>query len=173
MMELGMIGLGRMGTGLTERLTRAGHRVVGYDPDEAARRRVEERGASSAASLEELVAALSPPRAVWLMVPAGAVTDKSVDALSALLAPGDTLVDGGNSNYTDTLRRAAALAARQIDLVDAGTSGGVWGLEEGYSLMIGGAEAVVERLRPVFESLAPAKGRGWGRVGPVGAGHFC
>ena len=172
MTEIGMVGLGRMGANMAERVARAGHRVVGFDPDAAARQRVVERGAEAALSLEALVAALAPPRAVWLMVPAGAITDKSVDALSTLLSAGDTVIDGGNSNYQDTLRRAAALADRQIHLVDCGTSGGVWGLAEGYSLMIGGDPAVVDRLRPIFEALAPAADRGWGRVGPVGAGHF-
>ena len=172
MTEIGMVGLGRMGANMAERVARAGHRVVGFDPDAAARQRVVERGAEAALSLEALVAALAPPRALWLMVPAGAITDKSVDALSTLLSAGDTVIDGGNSNYQDTLRRAAALADRQIHLVDCGTSGGVWGLAEGYSLMIGGDPAVVDRLRPIFEALAPAADRGWGRVGPVGAGHF-
>ena len=172
MMELGMIGLGRMGANMAERLARAGHRVVGYDPDAAARERIHAKGAEAVLSLDALVAALAPPRAVWLMVPAGEVTDKSITQLSPLLAAGDTLIDGGNSNYQDTLRRAAALAGRRIHLVDCGTSGGIWGLAEGYSLMIGGEEAVVERLRPIFEALAPARDRGWGRVGPVGAGHF-
>jgi 6-phosphogluconate dehydrogenase len=172
MTEIGMVGLGRMGANMAERVARAGHRVVGFDPDAAARQRVVERGAQAVTSLDELVAALAPPRAVWLMVPAGAITDKSIDALSSLLSAGDTVIDGGNSNYHDTLRRAAALADRQIHLVDCGTSGGVWGLKEGYSLMIGGDPAVVDRLRPIFEALAPARDRGWGRVGPVGAGHF-
>jgi 6-phosphogluconate dehydrogenase len=172
MTEIGMVGLGRMGANMAERVARAGHRVVGFDPDAAARQRASERGAEAALSLEALVAALAPPRAVWLMVPAGDITDKSVAALSSLLAAGDTVIDGGNSNYQDTLRRAAALAERQIHLVDCGTSGGIWGLAEGYSLMIGGDPAVVERLRPIFEALAPARDRGWGRVGPVGAGHF-
>ena len=137
-MELGMIGLGRMGANMTERLVRGGHRVIGFDPNPEARARVEGRGAGSAASLEALVGRLEIPRAVWLMVPAGDVTDRSVAALAQLLAEGDTLVDGGNSNYKDTLRRAALLAARRIHYVDCGTSGGVWGLAEGYSMMIGG-----------------------------------
>jgi 6-phosphogluconate dehydrogenase len=123
-------------------------------------------------SLQALVAALPAPRAVWMMVPAGAITDSTVETLSGLLAAGDTLIDGGNSNYKDTLRRAAQLASKGIAYVDAGTSGGVWGLEEGYSLMVGGDEAVVGRLRPIFETLAPAPDAGWGRVGPVGSGHF-
>jgi 6-phosphogluconate dehydrogenase len=113
-----------------------------------------------------------PVRALWMMVPAGAVTDTTIHTLLPLLTAGDTLIDGGNSNYKDTLHRAKMLAEKDIHYVDAGTSGGVWGLEQGYSLMIGGDEAVVERLRPIFETLAPARDRGWGRVGPVGSGHF-
>jgi 6-phosphogluconate dehydrogenase len=171
-MELAMIGLGRMGANMAQRLLRGGHRVVGFDPAEAARKLIEEKGAQSAASLEALVSKLKAPRVVWLMVPAGAITDSTITALTPLLSSGDTLIDGGNSNYRDTQRRAQALAQRQIHYVDSGTSGGVWGLAEGYSLMIGGDEAVIERLRPIFETLAPAPDRGWGRVGAVGSGHF-
>jgi len=171
-MELAMIGLGRMGANMAQRLLRGGHRVIGFDPAEAARRLIEEKGAQSAASLEELVAKLHAPRVLWLMVPAGAITDSTITALTPLLSPRDTLIDGGNSNYRDTQRRAAAVAGRQIHYVDSGTSGGVWGLAEGYSLMIGGDEAVVERLRPIFETLAPAPTQGWGRVGAVGSGHY-
>jgi 6-phosphogluconate dehydrogenase len=171
-MELGMVGLGRMGANMTLRLVRGGHRVVGFDPKPDARKRIEAQGAAPAVSLEALVAGLSAPRTLWLMVPAGAVTERSVAALSLLLAAGDTLVDGGNSNYKDTLRRAALLAERRIHYVDCGTSGGVWGLDEGYSLMVGGEEAVVERLRPILETLAPAPDRGWGCVGPVGSVDF-
>ncbi len=171
-MELGMIGLGRMGANMTQRLVRGGHRVVGFDPNPQARAAVERNGAESAASLQALVSALAPPRVVWMMVPAGEATDGTIEALQPLLTAGDTLVDGGNSNYKDTMRRAKALGAQRIQYVDSGTSGGIWGLEEGYSLMIGGEEAAVERLRPVFETLAPAPDRGWGRVGPAGAGHF-
>jgi 6-phosphogluconate dehydrogenase len=171
-MELGMVGLGRMGANMARRLLRGGHKVVGFDPNEEARRQLEQAGGGSASSLEALVAALPAPRAVWMMVPAGAITDGTVETLSGLLAPGDTLIDGGNSNYKDTLRRAKQLASRNVAYVDAGTSGGVWGLEQGYSLMVGGDEQVVERLRPVLETLAPAPDRGWGRVGPVGSGHF-
>ena len=167
-----MIGLGRMGANMAERLLRGGHRVVGFDPDPAARARLEQKGAVAAASLSDLVAKLPAPRTVWMMVPAGAITDQTVTGLEALLAADDTVIDGGNSNYHDTVRRAAALAPRGIHYVDAGTSGGVWGLEEGYSLMIGGAVEIVERLRPIFATLAPAADRGWGRVGPVGSGHF-
>jgi 6-phosphogluconate dehydrogenase len=171
-MELGMIGLGRMGANMAERLLRGGHRVVGFDPNAQARASLEAKGAASAGSLEELVAKLPTPRTLWLMVPAGAITDQTIEKLLPLLAPGDALVDGGNSNYKDTQRRAAQAAARKIDYVDSGTSGGIWGLAEGYSLMIGGDKAAVERLTPIFQTLAPAKDSGWGHVGPVGSGHY-
>jgi 6-phosphogluconate dehydrogenase len=171
-MELGMVGLGRMGANMTARLVRGGQRVIGFDPKPEARQRIEEEGAESAASLEALVAGLAAPRTLWLMVPAGEITDGSLAALTPLLSAGDTIVDGGNSNYRDTLRRAARLAERRIHFVDCGTSGGIWGLERGYALTIGGDQAAVERLRPIFEVLAPAPDRGWGRVGPVGSGHF-
>jgi 6-phosphogluconate dehydrogenase len=170
-MDLGMLGLGRMGANMAERLTRGGHRVVGYDRDPAARLALTERGAGTADSLDALVASLRPPRAVWLMVPAG-VVDAVLDDLASKLDEGDVVIDGGNSNYRETLRRAAALRDRGWHYVDVGTSGGVWGLEEGYSLMVGGEQDTVERLRPLFETLAPAPDRGWGRVGPVGSGHF-
>jgi 6-phosphogluconate dehydrogenase len=171
-MEIAMIGLGRMGANMAQRLMRGGHAVVGYDPADAARALLEKSGAKTAASLEQMVAKLQAPRAVWLMVPAGEITDSTIANLVPLLAAGDTIIDGGNSNYRDTQRRAAMTAQRKIQYVDSGTSGGIWGLAEGYSLMIGGDEAVVERLRPIFETLAPAKDQGWGRVGPVGAGHY-
>jgi 6-phosphogluconate dehydrogenase len=171
-MELGMIGLGRMGANMTERLVRGGHRVVGFDPNAQARQRVTGKGADCVASLEALVAMLKPSRALWMMVPAGAVTDTTIDALLPLLEAGDTLIDGGNSNYKDTLRRAKTFAEKDIHYIDSGTSGGVWGLDQGYSLMVGGDAAAVEHLRPIFATLAPAHDRGWGRVGPVGSGHF-
>jgi 6-phosphogluconate dehydrogenase len=171
-MEIGMIGLGRMGANMTERLVKGGHRVIGFDPKPEARAQVEDKGAESAGSLDVLVARLKTPRALWMMVPAGSITDATVTALLPLLAAGDVLVDGGNSNYKDTLRRSNAAADKKIGYVDCGTSGGVWGLAEGYSMMVGGDEAVVQRLKPVFETLAPAPDRGWGRVGPVGSGHF-
>jgi 6-phosphogluconate dehydrogenase len=171
-MEIAMIGLGRMGANMAQRLMRGGHTVVGYDPAAAARALLEKNGAQTAASLEQMVAKLKAPRTVWLMVPAGEITDNTITSLVPLLAAGDTIIDGGNSNYRDTQRRAALVAQRKIEYVDSGTSGGVWGLAEGYSLMIGGDEAVVERLRPIFETLAPAKDQGWGRVGPVGSGHY-
>ena len=171
-MELGMIGLGRMGANMAERLLRGGHRVIGFDPNADARARLEAKGAASATSLEDLVAKLPAPRTLWLMVPAGAITDQTIETLLPLLAAGDALIDGGNSNYKDTQRRATLAAARKIDYVDSGTSGGIWGLAEGYSLMIGGDKAAVERLTPIFQTLAPAKDSGWGRVGPVGSGHY-
>jgi 6-phosphogluconate dehydrogenase len=171
-MELGMIGLGRMGGNMARRLLRGGHAVVGFDPGAEARKALEGDGGRTADSLQALVAALPAPRVLGMMVPAGKITDGTVEALAGLLAPGDVVVDGGNSNYRDTLRRAEALAGKRIGYVDCGTSGGVWGLDEGYSLMVGGDKAVVDPLRPIFETLAPAKDAGWGHVGPVGAGHF-
>ncbi len=167
-----MIGLGRMGANMAQRLMRGGHRVIGFDPSDAARKLIESKGAESAATLELTVVKLQAPRTIWLMVPAGEITDGTINALKVLLARGDTLIDGGNSNYRDTQRRARSLAELGIHYVDSGTSGGVWGLEEGYSLMIGGDEAVVERLRPIFAALAPAPDRGWARVGAVGSGHY-
>jgi 6-phosphogluconate dehydrogenase len=171
-MELGMIGLGRMGANMAERLLRGGHRVVGFTRNADTRRLAADKGVVPAASLEALVNELNAPRAVWLMVPAGEPVDQTIAALLPHLAPGDVIIDGGNSNYKDTQRRAQMLAASQIHYVDAGTSGGVWGLRNGYSIMVGGDEQVIERLRPIFEALAPAPDRGWGRVGPSGAGHF-
>ncbi|MFI4970050.1 MAG: phosphogluconate dehydrogenase (NAD(+)-dependent, decarboxylating) [Lysobacterales bacterium] len=171
-MELGMIGLGRMGANMAQRLVHGGHRVVGFDPKPEARKAVEDNGAESATALDALVAKLKAPRVLWMMVPAGKITDDTVTALLPLLGAGDTVIDGGNSNYKDTLRRAKACADKRIQYVDCGTSGGVWGLAEGYSMMIGGDSAAVEGLRPIFETLAPGKDQGWGRVGPVGSGHF-
>jgi 6-phosphogluconate dehydrogenase len=171
-LQLGMIGLGRMGANMAERLMRGGHAAVGFDPKPEARTALEAKGAASANSIADLVAALPVPRVVWLMVPSGEITDGTLAGLLPLLAAGDTVVDGGNSNYKDTMRRAAQFAAKKVDYIDCGTSGGVWGLAEGYSMMIGGDEKAVERLRPIFETLAPARDSGWGHVGPVGSGHF-
>jgi 6-phosphogluconate dehydrogenase len=171
-MEIGMIGLGRMGGNMAQRLIRGGHRVVGFARDPGTLSRLEEKGMVPATTLEALAAALDAPKAIWLMIPAGGPVDEMIASLLPLLAPDDVLIDGGNSNYKDTQRRARMLEPHRIHYVDAGTSGGVWGLENGYSLMVGGEEAVTERLRPVFETLAPASDKGWGRVGPSGAGHF-
>jgi 6-phosphogluconate dehydrogenase len=171
-MELGMIGLGKMGANMAERLIRGGHRVVGYDRTQESLERAAEKGIVAVDSLEALVGELSAPRAVWVMVPAGAPVDENIEALLGLLAEDDVILDGGNSNYKDTQKRAAMVGDRGLHYVDVGTSGGVWGLDEGYSMMIGGPEEAVERLRPIFETLAPAADKGWGRVGPSGAGHF-
>ncbi len=171
-MELAMIGLGRMGANMAERLVRGGHTVRGYDPGEAARQQAEARGIAPHANLQNAVAALPTPRVVWLMVPAGQVVDDTIAQLRPLLAAGDMVIDGGNSNYKDTQRRGAQLAEAGIHYIDCGTSGGVWGLAEGYSLMIGGDADAVARLQPVFATLAPTPQTGWGHVGPSGAGHF-
>ena len=171
-MKLGMIGLGRMGANMAQRLMRGGHQLVGFDPKPEARKDLADKGAESADSLATLVAKLTAPRTLWLMVPAGEITDRTLTNLLPLLAAGDTVIDGGNSNYKDTLRRAMTFTDKKIGYVDCGTSGGVWGLAEGYSMMLGGDAAVIERLRPIFETLAPAKDQGWGRVGPCGSGHF-
>jgi 6-phosphogluconate dehydrogenase len=171
-MEIAMVGLGRMGGNMALRLVRGGHRVLAYDLNEAAVAEAEAAGATGVRGLEDLRAALAAPRHVWLMVPAGAPTESAVETLAGLLEPGDTLVDGGNSNYRDSMRRAESLRARGLHFVDCGTSGGIWGLSEGYCLMVGGDAEPVSRLRPVFETLAPAAERGWAHVGPAGAGHF-
>jgi 6-phosphogluconate dehydrogenase len=171
-MELAMIGLGKMGGNMAERLLRGGHRVVAHARTEESIRAAEANGAVGARSLDEVVAKLKSPRVVWMMVPSGEVTETTLNNLLERLSPGDTIVDGGNSNYKDTVRRAMAVEARGLQYVDCGTSGGIWGLTEGYSLMVGGPVDSVERLRPIFETLAPAADTGWGRVGPHGAGHF-
>jgi 6-phosphogluconate dehydrogenase len=159
--KLGMVGLGRMGANMAERLRRHGHEVVGYDRDETV---------SQVATLEDLVAALDPPRVVWVMVPAGEATGSTITELARVLEPGDLVVDGGNSNYRDSVDRAGALAAVGIAFVDAGVSGGIWGLENGYGLMVGGQPVHVELIRPLLEALAPEGGLA--HVGPPGAGHF-
>jgi 6-phosphogluconate dehydrogenase len=171
-MEIAMIGLGKMGANMTTRLLGKGHRVVAFDVKEEAVRSAEAGGAVGARTLDEAVGKLSAPRAVWVMVPAGEPTDATIMALAERLSPGDIVVDGGNSNYKDTMRRAAALKGKGLRFVDVGTSGGVWGLSEGYSMMVGGEESAVETLRPILEALAPASDKGWGRVGPSGSGHF-
>jgi len=171
-MELGMIGLGKMGGFMTERLVRGGHRVIGFDRDPAVVQKLAEKGAGSANSLDNIISQLKPPRAIWLMVPAGDPVDQTIAALVPHLSTGDTIIDGGNSYYKDSMRRAAALAPKKINFVDCGTSGGVWGITEGYSMMVGGDADVVKRLSPIFETLAPGPDKGWGRVGPAGSGHF-
>lgn len=171
-MELGMIGLGRMGANMIERLLKGGHRVVGHARRQDSVNRVVDKGAEGAYSLEELVSKLKPRRIIWLMIPAGDPVDKTIQALVPLLDADDVIVDGGNSFYKDTVRRAEMLKEKNIRYVDAGTSGGIWGLTEGYSLMVGGEKEGVDYLRPIFETLAPAPDKGWGHVGPNGAGHF-
>ena len=171
-MELAMIGLGKMGLNMATRLARGGHRVIGYARTDATVDEAVKLGAEGAYTLEEAVSKLKTPRIVWLMVPAGQVTYDTVEKLSGLLSKGDIVIDGGNSNYKDSVRHAAMLEPKGIDFVDCGTSGGIWGLREGYSLMIGGKAEIVEKMRPIFETLAPAPDKGWGYVGPHGAGHY-
>jgi len=171
-MQIGMVGLGKMGANMVERLLRGGHQVVAYDINEDALRSAEKGGATGARTLGELVEQLDAPRSVWLMVPAGKVTNDTIQILGDLLSPGDVIIDGGNSNYKDSIRQADDLASKGVHFIDVGTSGGVWGLKEGYSMMIGGDQPVVERHRAVFETLAPSQNLGWGYVGPSGAGHF-
>ena len=171
-MELGMIGLGRMGANMTRRLTAAGHRIVVFDRDKSAVAAMAAEGAVGAESLEGVVTKLQARRAVWIMVPSGEAVDETIASLSSLLQKGDVLIDGGNSNYQDSMRRAEAAKKLGFEFLDVGTSGGIWGLKEGYSLMIGGTTTAVECLRPVFESLATARDRGWAHMGPSGAGHF-
>jgi 6-phosphogluconate dehydrogenase len=187
-MQLGMIGLGRMGGNMVERLMRAGHQCVVYDRSPEAVKRLEARGAVGAGSLAELVQKLTPPRAAWVMVPAGGPTEQTVKELAGLMAKGDAVIDGGNSYFKDDVRRAKELAPKGVNYLDVGTSGGVWGVERGYCLMIGGDKAVAERLTPIFRALAPGKGgidptpgrdklggtadEGFLYCGPAGSGHF-
>jgi 6-phosphogluconate dehydrogenase len=171
-MDIAMIGLGKMGANMVTRLLRGGHRVVAYDLNESAIRAVEAVGAEGARSLDELASKLPQPRVAWVMVPAGPATESTIEALGGRFSPGDIIIDGGNSNYKDSIRRAISLKQKDLHFVDVGTSGGVWGLAEGYSIMVGGEAASVEQLRPIFETLAPAADKGWGHVGPNGAGHF-
>jgi 6-phosphogluconate dehydrogenase len=172
-MQLGLIGLGKMGGNMAERLRRGGHTVVGYDRAAEAVSKLSDMGAVGVNSLEDLVKNLTDsPRAIWIMVPAGDPVDQTIAKLKPLMSKGDIFIDGGNSNYKDSQRRYEQLKNEGFEFVDVGTSGGVWGITEGYSMMVGGDEAVVETLRPIFETLAPAPDQGWGRTGPSGAGHF-
>ena len=171
-MGIAMVGLGKMGANMATRLIRGGHRVVVYDINEPAIQSLEAAGADGARTLAEIGEKLNTPRSVWVMVPSGDITEQTISRLTEVLSPGDTILDGGNSNYKDSQRRAELLREKGLNFIDVGTSGGVWGLTEGYSLMIGGEANIVERHRPIFEILAPAPDRGWGYVGPSGAGHF-
>jgi 6-phosphogluconate dehydrogenase len=169
-MKIGFAGLGKMGGRMVERLIRGGHEVVAYDPISEAVQQAEDNGAMPASSLQELVEKLESPRAIWIMVPSGKPTEETITAVSSDLEADDIVVDGGNSFYKDSMGRAEALRAKGISLLDAGTSGGIWGLKIGYCLMIGGAKAAFEKLEPIFETLAPEDG--YAHVGPSGAGHF-
>ena len=171
-MELGMIGLGRMGGNMAQRLVAGGHRVVTFDRNAAVVTASRDFGAVATSSLEEVVSKLTAPKAIWMMLPPGQPTENTLGELAKLLSPGDAILDGGNANYKDSMRRGEKLAAQGIDFIDVGTSGGIWGLAEGYSLMVGGNEATVKRLEPIFHTLAPAPDQGYSRVGPSGAGHF-
>jgi 6-phosphogluconate dehydrogenase len=171
-MEIGIIGLGRMGANMAQRLMQGGHRVVCYNRSPEATKQLVAQGSEGAFSLSELAEKLTAPRVIWLMIPAGPPVDQTIQDLMPCLAKGDVIIDGGNSYYKDTQKRAAQIKERGMYLLDVGTSGGIWGLKEGYSMMIGGEKEVVDRLRPIFETLAPASDKGWGHVGPCGAGHF-
>lgn len=171
-MELGIIGLGKMGGNMAVRLVNGGHRVVGYARTKANVDAAAKQGIVPARSLEDLVSRLTYPRAVWIMVPAGDPTEQTIHSLLELLSPGDIIIDGGNSNYKESIRRAELVSKSLMHFVDVGTSGGIWGLTEGYSMMVGGEAEAVKPLTPIFETLAPAPDKGWGHVGPHGAGHF-
>src|SRR5689334_4268448 len=169
-MQIGMVGLGRMGANMTLRLLRARHKVVAFDRAPGTVEAVRAQGATAAASLEALVQALEPPRVVWAMIPAGRPVDDLIDEVQLLLSPGDLVVDGGNSNYKDSRRRFAGLKGAAIGFVDAGVSGGIWGLENGFCMMLGGEPGPIAKLAPVLDALAPPQG--WLHVGPPGAGHY-
>lgn len=171
-MQLGLIGLGKMGGFMAERLKKGGHQVVGYDFSAEAVSKLTASGNVGVSSLEDLAQKLTGRRAVWIMVPQGKPVDDTIARLMPLLKAGDIIIDGGNSYYKDTMRRYKEVTAKGLQFVDCGTSGGVWGLKEGYSMMIGGDKDPVDYLRPIFETLAPAKDKGWGHVGPAGSGHF-
>lgn len=171
-MNIGMIGLGKMGANMTTRLLRGGHSVVVFDLNEDAIQKSVNEGASAASSAADFANHLDGPRAVWIMVPAGKPTELTINALADALSPGDVIIDGGNSNYKDSIRRGKLLAENDINFVDVGTSGGVWGLTEGYSMMVGGTAEAVDIVKPALETLAPAADLGWGHVGPSGSGHF-
>ncbi|MFU8837521.1 MAG: phosphogluconate dehydrogenase (NAD(+)-dependent, decarboxylating) [Thiohalomonadaceae bacterium] len=172
-MRIGMIGLGKMGGNMARRLLRKGIEVAGYNRSAAVVKTLQtEEGLLPAASLHDLVSQLSTPRIIWLMLPAGSATEQTIHELAGMLEAGDIVVDGGNANYHDSQHRAAFLAGHDVGFIDAGTSGGVWGLENGYCMMVGGSEAAVAQLEPVLKALAPAEDRGWAHMGPVGAGHY-
>ncbi len=172
-MELAIIGLGKMGGNMARRLLKGGHSIVGYNRSpEVTKQIASESGLIPAYSLEEAVKLIEAPHVVWVMVPAGEATEDTIRTLKDLLLPGDIIIDGGNSNFNDSIRRAELVESDGINFIDVGTSGGIWGLREGYSMMVGGKQEVVNYLKPIFDSLAPGKDVGWGHVGPSGAGHF-
>jgi len=171
-MEIVMVGLGKMGANMAQRLVQGGHRVVVSDVNQEAVQAVVANGAIGAPSLDQIPSLTTSPRAVWVMVPSGEITENVINMLSGILEEDDIIIDGGNSNYKDSLNRAATLADLGLQFVDVGTSGGVWGLAEGYSMMIGGSDQALAHIRPALETLAPATDRGWGHVGPAGSGHF-
>ena len=171
-MQLGLIGLGKMGGNMAERLKLAGHEVVGFDFSAEAVAKLTAAGNLGVSSLEDLAKNLKGRKAIWIMVPQGDPVDETIAKLEPLLNAGDILIDGGNSMYKDSMRRYKEVTAKGFQFVDVGTSGGVWGLKEGYSMMVGGDKETVEYLRPIFETLAPAADKGWGHMGPAGSGHF-
>ena len=171
-MELGMVGLGRMGGNMAQRLLTGGHHIVAFDPQPLAVKAAEGNGADGVSSLDELVSKLTVPRAVWVMVPDGAPTESTIKSLAELLSDGDMILDGGNSNFNDSIRRSKELAESGIEFMDVGTSGGVWGLTEGYSMMVGGSDEAFARIEPLIQTLAPSPTSGYGHVGPAGAGHY-
>jgi 6-phosphogluconate dehydrogenase len=169
-MEIGIIGLGRMGAGMAERWLRGGHRVVANNRSREPIDEIAAKGAEPAYSIEELIGKLQAPRAIWIMLPAGNVTEQMIAKLLPLLSPGDTIIDGGNTNFHDDQRRAAMLKEHGLNYIDQGTSGGIWGLENGFCIMVGGEDELVKRLEPAFTTLAPTDG--YVHCGPVGSGHF-
>jgi 6-phosphogluconate dehydrogenase len=171
-MELGIIGLGKMGGNMAERLRLAKHTVIGFDFNADAVKKLSDAGSTGVSSLEAMAKAFTGRKAIWIMVPAGDPVDQTIDKLKPFMAPGDIFIDGGNSNYKDSQRRHDALKKEGFEFVDVGTSGGIWGITEGYSMMVGGDVEVIDYLKPIFETLAPAPDKGWGRTGASGAGHF-
>jgi 6-phosphogluconate dehydrogenase len=171
-MELGIIGLGKMGGNMAERLRRAGHTVIGFDFNADAVKKLTDAGSKGVNSLEEMCKAFTGRKAIWIMVPAGDPVDQTIAGLKPFMVKGDVFIDGGNSMYKDSQRRHDELKKEGYEFVDVGTSGGIWGITEGYSMMVGGDEDVIDSLKPIFETLAPAANEGWGRTGPSGAGHF-
>ncbi len=171
-MRMAMIGLGKMGGNMVVRLIRGGHEIVVWNRSPEPVQAAVKEGAIASTSIDDLIGKLEQPRVVWVMLPAGDVTEQMINTLAEKLAPGDIIIDGGNTNYKDDMRRAEALKSKNLHYVDVGTSGGIWGITEGYSMMIGGPDEAVNRIRPLLETLAPGKDIGWGHVGPTGSGHF-